>query len=326
MRLVRRRLVQGMAAAGLMTGLPGLARAGDEAPPEMPMKLWPAGAPGGAGVTVVEAETDRSPPPAPLRDRIVRSVRDPTLTVFRPKIPNGASLLIAPGGGYKWVVRDKEGYECAEAFAAAGLTVYVMSYRLPGDGWTAGPETPLQDAQRALRLVRREAGRKGSGLDPARVGLMGFSAGGHVAGCLSLMFDKAVYRPVDSADKLSARPDITALIYPVATMKPPLAHVGSRQLLLGGGPTPELEARWSLETRARADAPATFLLHAADDASVPVENSLALEAALRGKKVPTQLHVFEEGGHGFGLRFTHGKPVAVWPELVLDWWKRRGFI
>ena len=318
----RRTVVQGALAAGLAGALPGLARAGEETT----IRLWPGAAPGGAGVTVPEEETDRSPPPAPLRDRIIKGVRDPDLKVFRPKTPNGASLLIAPGGGYKWVVRDKEGYECAQRFAAAGLTVYVMSYRLPGDGWAAGPETPLQDAQRALRLVRREAGRKGSGLDPARVGLMGFSAGGHVAGCLSLMFDEAVYRPLDSTDKLSARPDISVLVYPVATMRPPLAHVGSRQLLLGKDGAPELEARWSLEARARADAPATFLLHAADDASVPVENSIALEAALRAKKVPTEMHIFEEGGHGFGLRFTRDRPVEVWPELVLAWWKRRGFI
>ena len=324
--LCRRTVVQGVLAAGLAGAAPALARQGAGEGMAPPIRLWPQAAPGGAGVTVVEEETDRSPPPAALRDRIIKGVRDPDLKVFRPRTPNGASLLIAPGGGYKWVVRDKEGYECAQRFADAGLTVYVMSYRLPGDGWAAGPETPLQDAQRALRLVRREAGRTGSGLDPARVGVMGFSAGGHVAGCLSLMFDEAVYSTVDSADQLSARPDISVLVYPVATMKPPLAHVGSRQLLLGKDPTADLEARWSLETRAREDAPATFLLHAADDASVPVENSLALEAALRSKKVATELHVFGEGGHGFGLRFAKGKPVEAWPDLVLAWWKRRGFI
>ncbi len=316
----RRAMMQGTLAAGLALSGPALAGDGPA------IRLWPKDAPGGAGVTVVEEETDRSPPPAALRDRIIKGVRDPDLKVFRPKSPNGASLLIAPGGGYRWVVRDKEGYECAQRFADAGLTVYVMSYRLPGDGWAAGPQTPLQDAQRALRLVRREAGRKGAGLDPARVGLMGFSAGGHVAGSLSLMFDEAVYPPVDAVDKLSARPDISVLVYPVATMKPPLAHAGSRQLLLGPNPTAALEARWSLETQARADAPATFLLHAADDVSVPVENSLALEAALRARKVPTEMHIFEEGGHGFGLRFARGKPVEAWPDLVLAWWKRRGFI
>lgn len=321
MRIGRRGVIAGLTAGGLAPAWPAAAQGEGGA-----IRLWPGPAPGGAAVTVAEAETDRSPPPAELRDRIIKGVRDPDLKVFRPRTPNGASLLIAPGGGYRWVVRDKEGYECAQAFAAAGITVYVMSYRLPGDGWAAGPRTPLQDSQRALRLVRQEAGRKGAGLDPARVGVMGFSAGGHVAGSLSLMWDEPVYEPVDAADRLSARPDISVLVYPVATMRPPQAHAGSRQLLLGPEPTAELEARWSLEDRARADAPATFLLHAADDLSVPVENSLRLEAALRAKKVPTEMHVFEEGGHGFGLRFARGKPVEVWPDLVLAWWKRRGFV
>mgnify|MGYP001809713514 CR=1 FL=1 len=318
--LTRRRLAQIAAAAPFMMGS-AIPRMGPSTP------LWPGRPPGGAGVTVTEEEVERSPPPPAIyRDRIIKGVRNPTLTVFRPDSPNGASLLIAPGGGYKWVVRDKEGYECANRFAAEGFTVYVMSYRLPGDGWAAGPMTPLQDAQRALRLVRREAGKKGSGLDPAKVGVMGFSAGGHVAGSLSLMWDEMAYEPVDGADRLSARPDISVLIYPVATLRPPLAHAGSRTQMLGAAPTPEQETRWSLETRARPDAPATFLLHAADDASVPIENSLQLEAALRAAKVPTEMHIFQEGGHGFGLRFAVDKPVEVWPDLVLAWWKRRGFI
>lgn len=320
----RRQALSGAAllplTAGLLPGSSGAAGA------SAVMNLWPGPPPGGAGVTVVEETVDRSPPPAPLRDRIVKGVRDPAMTLFRPDRPNGASLLIIPGGGYRWVVRDKEGFECAARFAAAGVTVYVMTYRLPGDGWAAGPATPLQDAQRALRLVRAAAARPGSGLDPARVAVMGFSAGGHVAGCLGLMWDRAVYPPVDAVDALSARPDLSVLVYSVATMKPPLAHVGSRALLIGDSAPAALERRWSLEDNARPDAPPTFLLHAADDVSVAVENSLQLEAALRASKVSTEMHIFEEGGHGFGLRFTAGKPVAAWPDLVLAWQRRRGFI
>ncbi|MBI1404824.1 MAG: alpha/beta hydrolase fold domain-containing protein [Caulobacter sp.] len=320
----RRQALQGAALLSLTAGLlPGAAGAAG-APLAIP--LWPGPAPGGEGVTVIEEIVDRSPPPAPLRDRIVRGVREPAMTAFRPATPNGASLLIIPGGGYRWVVRDKEGFECAARFAAAGVTVYVMTYRLPGDGWAAGPMTPLQDAQRALRLVRAEALRPGSRLDPGRVGVMGFSAGGHVAGCLSLMFDTPAYAPVDDADALSARPDLSVLVYPVATMKPPLAHAGSRALLIGETASPTLERRWSLEDNARPDAPPTFLLHAVDDASVPVGNSLQLEAALRAAGVSTELHLFEEGGHGFGLRFAKGKPVEVWPDLVLSWQRRHGFL
>lgn len=303
-----------LTATGLAAAAPALA-----ATPKV-VPLWPNGPPGGEGVSVTEAVVERNPPPNPLRDRYVKHVRNPTLTVFAPPRPNGASLLITPGGGYKWVVMDKEGYECAARFAAAGVTVFVASYRLPADGWAAGPAAPLQDAQRALRLVRSLAP------DPERVGVMGFSAGGHVAGCLGLMWDRPVYAPVDPIDALSARPDLTVLMYPVATMRAGFAHPGSREQLLGAAPTAEQERLWSLEDNARPDAPPTFLLHAGDDASVPVENSLRLHDALRAAKVPTETHLFEEGGHGFGLRFTGGKPVAAWPDLVEAWWKRKGFI
>ena len=303
-----------LSATGLAAAAPALA----SAPKVIP--IWPNGPPGGEGVSVTEAVVERNPPPNPLRDRYVKHVRNPTLTVFEPAKPNGASLLMTPGGGYKWVVMDKEGYECAERFAAAGVTVYVASYRLPADGWGAGPAAPLQDAQRAMRLVRSRAA------DPGRVGVMGFSAGGHVAGCLSLMWDAPTYAPGDAIDSLSARPDLSMLMYPVATMHPAFAHAGSREQLLGAAPPVELERRWSLEDNARANAPPTFLLHAGDDAAVPVENSLRLYDALRAAKVQAEMHLFEEGGHGFGLRFTAGKPVAAWPELVTGWWKRKGFV
>lgn len=286
--------------------------------------IWRDGPPGGEKVTVVEEVIERNPPPNPLRDRYVKHVRNPTLTVFEPATPNGASLLMTPGGGYKWVVMDKEGYECAARFAAAGVTVYVASYRLPGDGWEAGPAVALQDAQRALRLVRARAAVRG--LDPKRIGVMGFSAGGHVAGCLTLMWDRPTYAPMDEIDALSARPDSCVLVYPVATMSPPFAHPGSRERMFGPAPTAAQEQAWSLEANARANAPPTFLLHAADDSAVPVENSLRLYDALRAAKVPTELHVFEEGGHGFGLRFARGKPVEAWPDLVLTWWRRKGFV
>jgi acetyl esterase/lipase len=316
MNVTRRTL---LTASGVAAIAPAQAAAGARVVP-----IWPSGPPGGEGVSVIEAVVERNPSPDPLRDRYVKGVRNPALTVFEPARPNGASLLMTPGGGYKWVVMDKEGYECAERFAAAGVTVYVASYRLPGDGWDAGPAVALQDAQRALRVVRADAARRGQ--DPGRVGVMGFSAGGHVAGCLSLMWDRPTYAPVDGIDSLSARPDSAVLVYPVATMSPPFAHPGSRERMFGPAPTPEQERAWSLEANVRADAPPTFLLHAADDSAVPVENSLRLYDAVRAAKVATELHLFEEGGHGFGLRFAKGKPVEAWPDLVLAWWKRKGFV
>lgn len=279
--------------------------------------------PGGQAVTVVQEVIERRKSETELRDRIVKGVRRPTLTVFEPVKPNGVSLLMFPGGGYKWVVMDKEGYECAERFAAAGYRVYVASYRLPGDGWEAGPAVALQDAQRALRVVRANAAARDA--DPDKVGVMGFSAGGHVAGSLSLKWDRETYAPTGGIDMLSPRPDFSVLVYPVASMHPPHAHPGSRERMFGPSPTPEQERAWSLEDNARPEAPPTFLLHATDDESAPVANSLMLEAALRAKKVSTELHVFEEGGHGFGLRFARGKPVEAWPELVQAWLKRKGF-
>lgn len=303
-------------SAALLAGAAALPALAEAAPEVLP--LWPDEPPGGAAVTVQEQVVERNQDPAGLKDRYVQHVRRPTLTVFRPARPNGASLLIAPGGGYRWVVMDKEGYECAGRFAAAGFTVFVMTYRLPADGWAAGPAAPLQDVQRAMRLVRRR------GPDPARVALMGFSAGGHVAGCGALMFDRTAYAPVDAADTLSARPDLSLLCYPVASMDPSIAHAGSRHELLGDNPTPAAQAAWSLESQARADGPPTFLLHALDDRSVPPANSLRLMEALRAQGVPVEAHLFEEGGHGFGLRYAVGKPVAAWPDLALGWMRRKG--
>lgn len=288
------------------------------------MPLWPGSPPGGEKATAKEEVVERRKSEADLRDRITKGVRRPTLTVFRAAKPTGAAILMAPGGGYSWVVMDKEGYEAAELFARRGVTVFVMTYRLPQEGWAAGADTPLQDAQRALRLVRARASE--FGVDPRRIGVMGFSAGGHVAGSLTFGFDKPVYAAVDAADRVSARPDFSMLMYPVATMSEPAVHKGSRKNLLGEQPSPERIAAYSLETQVRGDAPPTFLLHAADDESVPVENSLKVFAALKAKKVPTELHVFEEGGHGFGLRFAVGKPVASWPDLVLAWMDRKGFL
>jgi acetyl esterase/lipase len=301
----------------LLAGADPVAAASPAVPGHELLALWPK-APGGAGATAHEVVVERSPT-GPVRDRYVKGVEHPTLVVFAPAHRSGASLLIIPGGGYRWVVMDKEGYEAAARFAAAGLTVYVMTYRLPGDHWGAGPDVALQDAQRALRLIRQRAG------PAAKVGVMGFSAGGHVAGTLMEKFDKPTYPYVDRADQLSARPDFAVLMYPVATMRDPFAHAGSRLELLGAAPTAEAETAQSLEDNVRADGPPVLLVHAVDDASAPVENSLQLLAALRAAKVPAEAHLFEEGGHGFGIRYAVGKPAAIWPEVVLGWLRRRGF-
>lgn len=289
--------------------------------PTETIRLWPNGAPGGEGVTVTPVVTERSTDPA-YRDWFARWTTDPILTVMRPERPNGASLLLIPGGGYRWSVVDKEGMDCARVFAAAGVTCFVLRYRLPGDGWAAGADAPLQDAQRALRLVRAQAAD--DGLDPSRVAVLGASAGGHLAGLLTARRD-ATYAPIDAADALSFRPDLSILMYPVATMTDPFVHAGSRAELLGPSPSAEQIAAYSLEAMDWTGAPPTWLVHSLDDEAVPVENSLALLATLRRDKVTTEAHLFQEGGHGFGVRLIAGKPAERWPELALAFGRRNGW-
>ena len=291
-------------------------------PPDFEIDIWPMGAPGGEMVSLNEHYVERDNPFG-LPDRAAHEVTRPTLSVFRGREPDGTALLIAPGGGYKWVVVEKEGFEGARLFAKFGSTVYVLKYRLPHQGWTAGPDTPLQDVQRAMRVIRGRA--QNDGVDPARVMVMGFSAGGHVAGSLAFRFDASIYDPVDDADALSARPDLAALIYPVATMNEQFAHSGSRENLIGVSPSRDLAEKYSLDSAARTDSPPLFLMHAADDEAVPVENSLRLFEALKAAGVRAALHVFEEGGHGFGLRGIDDTPLALWPSLVRAWASSHGF-
>ncbi len=315
--MLDRRQALGLTALGLMS--PGLTLAADEAPVEA-LRLWPDAAPGGEAVTVTPEVVERSPDPA-VHDRIAKHTRDPLLTVVRPARSNGVSMLLIPGGGYRWAVVDKEGMDCAHVFAGMGYTCYVLRYRLPADGWAAGPDAPLQDAQRALRLVRAHAASEGREAD--RTVVLGASAGGHLAGLLGARPDDT-YAPVDAADAYAHRPDALILLYPVATLTDPHAHAGSRRELLGESPAPDRVAAYSLEQMDWAGAAPTFLLHAMDDTAVPVENSLMLSATLRQSRVPVEVHLFEEGGHGFGIRLIEGRPAAVWPDLVQGWLARRG--
>lgn len=318
----RRHLLLGLAAAGTGAAaqtppprLRGRMVAGLGEPSET-IDLWPRGAPGAPRVLPVEVVDERSKD-ADLSDRAVHGIARPRMVVFRPAVPNGAAILVTPGGGYRWVVIDKEGYEVARWLSARGFTVFVLFYRLPGEGWAAGPDVALSDAQRAMRLIRQRA--REWGVMPDRVAAMGFSAGGHVCADLATRFDAPTYRPLDNADRLSARPDLAAPIYPVQSMTPPLAHPGSRTLLLGANPTPALERAHAPAANVTGRTPPTFLVHAEDDATVPVGNTLELRAALVAAGVPVETHLFAHGGHGFGLRRAMGKPAASWPDLFLAW-------
>jgi acetyl esterase/lipase len=294
---------------------------GGPTPPGLPqpsetIDLWPNGAPGMPATPPVETVTERSTDPA-LLDRSVEGIARPRMVVFRPDRPNGAALLITPGGGYRLVVVDKEGYELARWAAARGFTAFVLFYRLPGEGWADRANVPLADAQRAMRLIRHRA--SGYAIDPARVSAMGFSAGGHLCADLAARFAARTYVPVDEADTLSARPHSAAPMYPVISMTAPAAHAGSREKLLGANPTPELEAAHSPDRNVPADAPPHFIVHAEDDGAVPVENALLLRRALKEKGIPVETHLFAQGGHGFGLRNAVGKPIEAWPELWRAW-------
>ena len=281
--------------------------------------LWPGQPPGGVPQTLREEIVER-PHPLGLRDRIVRGVRAPLLTLFRPRRARGGAVLIIPGGGYQHVVIDKEGFEAARWLAANGVVAAVLRYRLPGDGWLADADAPLQDAQRALRLLRSRA--VDLGVQAERIGTLGFSAGGHLAGRLALETDRNSYAPLDAVDTEAARVAFAALLYPVVTMDAAQAHGGSRARMLGATPDAARTLRYSLEQQAGATAPPMFLLHAADDVSVPVGNSLRLHAALLRARTEAELHVFATGGHGFGLRAIEGKPVAAWPALLQQWARR----
>ncbi|HEY1604282.1 MAG TPA: alpha/beta hydrolase [Allosphingosinicella sp.] len=288
--------------------------------PTETIDLWPGPPPGAPAALPVEAVHERSKDPS-INDRTVVGIARPRLVVFRPARPNGAAALIAPGGGFDRVVVDKEGYEMARWLAGRGVTAFVLFYRLPQEGWADRPDTPLQDAQRAMRLIRARAA--GYGVDPKRVLAMGFSAGGYVCADLLARFAAPVYAPVDEADRLSARPDGAAPIYPVVSMSLPVAHAGSRRNLLGENAIPEMERAHSPNRNIKAGAPPSFLLHAEDDPAVPVENTLLLREALLAQKVPVETHLFAEGGHGFGLRLSRGHSVEGWQDIFWAWGVKR---
>jgi acetyl esterase/lipase len=335
MTLDRRSVLAGGLIAGLAPGRavgqtppPALAQG---TPPGLPqpgetIDLWPQGAPAlarAAGAAALGAETvEERSKDSLFTDRAVWTISRPRMAVFRPDQPNGAAVLITPGGGYRWVVVDKEGYEMARWLTARGFTAFVLFYRLPGEGWAAGPDAPLADAQRAIRLIRQRA--REFAVEPERVAAMGFSAGGHVCADLAARFAAQVYAPVDAADRLSARPFCASPCYPVVSMDAAIAHAGSRALLLGPNPAAALEEAHSPDRNVPPDAPPHFLLHAEDDPAVPVDNTLRLHAALRARKVPVEMHLFANGGHGFGLRGAVGKPVETWPDLWRNWTRTIG--
>ncbi|MDE2251692.1 MAG: alpha/beta hydrolase, partial [Gammaproteobacteria bacterium] len=255
--------------------------------------------------------------PAGARQLWLRGIAAPEINVFRPARPDGSALLVIPGGGYDFVSVQNEGIDVARRFTPAGMAIFVLSYRLPGEGWAQRERVPLQDAQRAMRRLRAEAPRLG--IDAARIGVLGFSAGGHLAADLATAFDERCYPAVDAADRLSARPHCAGLVYPVASFQPGVGHDASRDKLLGAGASAVAIAAHSPAEHVRADMPPCFFVHAFDDTTVPVGASLAMIEGCRRLRVPVEAHLFETGGHGFGVPSQADAPAYAWPDLFIAW-------
>jgi acetyl esterase/lipase len=274
--------------------------------------LWPGSPPG--------ARTFRQPAaPANWPEAYRRSVAMPELHVFQSARSNGRSILVMPGGAYWFVSVMNEGAELAPLLNARGYTVFVLTYRLPGEGWEARSDVPLQDAQRAMRIIRARASQ--FRLDPAKVAALGFSAGGHLAATLATRHNERVYAAVDAVDALDARPWAAGLIYPVITLQDPWTHELSRTLLLGELPSRAQIDRRSAELHVDASTSPVFLCHAMDDTAVPVENSLRMMNAMREAKRPVEAHLLQEGGHAFGIG-RPDTPTAQWISMLGAWLDR----
>lgn len=248
----------------------------------------------------------------------VTGVSVPTIKVFQPASEqrHGTGVVICPGGGYGGLAIEHEGYKLAEWFAERGVVAAVLKYR-HGGGKHQQP-IPLNDAQRALRIMRSNAEKWQ--LEKNRIGIAGFSAGGHLASSAGTRSDDGDSASADPIERESCRADFVVLAYPVITMREDLTHKGSKKNLLGKSPTEELVDEYSNELQVSASTSPTFITHAADDPAVPVENALLFYEALRKHKVPAELHIFATGGHGYGM-FRRDQPADQWPNLLEDWLK-----
>jgi acetyl esterase/lipase len=267
-----------------------------------PIRLWPGDAPGALGTDATDV---------------------PLLTPYLPEKPagTGAAVIVCPGGGYRNLSMEKEGSKVAEFLNGHGVVSFVLQYRL-------GPRyrhpIPLGDARRALRVVRSRAAEFGVRVD--RVGLMGFSAGGHLTATVSTHIERGLEGAADPIDRQSGRPDFAILAYPVITLTEAWVHRGSRDMLLAPDHQhPDVLASLSNDTQVTADTPPTFLFHTDADTGVPAENSVTYYLALRRAKVPAELHVYQPGGHGVGLGGTD-PALITWPDRLAGWLRTRGLL
>jgi acetyl esterase/lipase len=262
--------------------------------------LWPKGAPGALG----EEAKDK-----------------PNFIIYMPEKPTGAGIVICPGGGYGTLAMDHEGHQIGRWLIEHGIAGFICDYRHRGKGY--GHPAPLQDAQRAIRTVRARA--KEFGVDPGKIGILGFSAGGHLSSTALTHFDGGKADADDEIERVSSRPDFGVLCYPVIVFDQAYTHKGSQRNLLGENASAELIASLSNEKQVTDQTPACFLWHTTEDKGVPPENSVAFYSALIAHKVPAELHIYEKGRHGVGL----GKEVPgtdAWPAACIAWLRGRGVI
>ncbi|WP_229210442.1 alpha/beta hydrolase [Duganella sp. CF517] len=275
------------------------------------IRLWPEGVPG--------LKTDIGP--EKVGGGYNSNVSEATLTMVAPAVdrPNGTAVIICPGGGYVRMSTAREGDQYANWLSTLGVTSFVLKYRMQEYGHPA----PLQDVLRAVRMLRSRAAE--FNINPARIGVMGSSAGGHLAASAGTLFDNPAGRTGAAMDAVSARPDFLMLMYPVISMQEPAVHAGSRAALLGAAPSAESLKLLSLEKQVTAATPPTLLIHTQEDQAVPVENSILFYQALTKAGVPAEMYLFEHGGHGMGMRDGLGTS-SLWPRRAEEWMRDRGLL
>jgi acetyl esterase/lipase len=290
-----------VAAPVVVTPPPSTASAVSQGGAGKTMLLWPEGAPGALGSEDIDK---------------------PSLTVFLPVAPNPTKtgVVVAPGGGYQHLATEKEGYAFARWLNERGVAAFVLQYRL---GMKYHHPVELEDAQRAIRMVRAHAAEWGVVTD--HVGMWGFSAGGHLTATAGTRFDAGKADASDVVERQSSRPDFLILGYPVITFKEPELHRGSLKYLLGDTPDPALVDSLSAETQVTKDTPPTFIFSTTDDKTVPIMNSIMFYSALVKAGVPVEMHIFQHGGHGAGLAAANPQ-LSIWPDLVAKWMRERGYM
>lgn len=307
--IARRTLLQNLAvltaigAVQLGGTMPAMAQEWEEIP------LWPGKPPGEGGVTGPEKLGE-----AGAGFGALSNIAIPRMRVYRPAKANGAAVVVCGGGGYFRIQLWKESTPTARWLQQRGFTVFELLYRLPNDGWDAS--TPFIDAQRAMKIARTRAVE--FGVDPKQIGIMGFSAGGHLAGFTALQPQRALYAGADKYEEASARPDFSVLLFPVVSLRKPYDTTRTRREIIGDTPSAEAENAWSLDTYASANAPPTIIFASADDKTAPPGHGIMLFEKLNRAGASAELHLFRDGGHGWGL----GRPEQVlsqWPDMFVKW-------